>query len=223
MNTLSTAYTLCQQEDKLTLVCPHLKPFSIDFCQGKLAYRLKHETSTHQPIARAVGIKPGYRPRIVDLTAGFGQDGVILANLGCQVTLVERHPIIFALLADGLKRAQENKEPWAHRVTVIHQDAKDYCEFLLNNTEGKNAVDTVYCDPMFPQKKSCAKVQKNMQILQELAGQDDNTCLLSLACKIAQKRVVVKRPMQAVPLENKKPDFCIRMIKYRFDIYLPPY
>ena len=51
---------------------------------------------------RAVGIQPGIRPTLLDATAGLGRDAFVLAELGCTLTLIERQPLIAALLEDGL-------------------------------------------------------------------------------------------------------------------------
>lgn len=63
-------------------------------------------------IAKAVGVQPGIRPRVLDATAGLGRDGFVLASLGCEVTLVERQPLIAALLEDGLERARRAIPTW---------------------------------------------------------------------------------------------------------------
>jgi 16S rRNA (guanine1516-N2)-methyltransferase len=47
---------------------------------------------------------------VIDGTAGLGKDAFVLAGLGCKVTLVERHPVVVALLADGLARAWQDPE-----------------------------------------------------------------------------------------------------------------
>ena len=62
----------------------------IDFTRGPSGYRFQHNLTIHQPLARAVGIKSGFRPDILDATAGMGGDGFVLACLGCRVTMVER-------------------------------------------------------------------------------------------------------------------------------------
>ena len=77
----------------------------VDFLSDALNYRRQHGGGIKQALARAVGIKPGIRPSILDATAGLGQDSFLMATLGCKVTMVERSPLIAALLYDGLERA----------------------------------------------------------------------------------------------------------------------
>jgi 16S rRNA (guanine1516-N2)-methyltransferase len=47
---------------------------------------------------------------VLDATAGLGKDAFVLASLGCQMTLIERQPLIAALLEDGLARARADEE-----------------------------------------------------------------------------------------------------------------
>ena len=82
----------------------------VDFVHGKNGFRLAQNCTIKQPIARAVGIKPGFRPTILDGTAGLGADAFVLASLDCKVTMCERSPIIGALLEDGLFRAAKERQ-----------------------------------------------------------------------------------------------------------------
>ena len=59
-------------------------------------------------IAKAVGIAQGVRPRVLDATAGLGKDAFVLASLGCEMSLIERQPLIGALLEDGLARGADD-------------------------------------------------------------------------------------------------------------------
>lgn len=61
-------------------------------------------------IAKAVGIQQGVRPRVLDATAGLGKDAFVLASLGCEMSLIERQPLIGALLEDGLARGLDDFE-----------------------------------------------------------------------------------------------------------------
>src|SRR5690554_3490662 len=81
-------------------------PIRVDFIEGALAHRRQFGGGSGQMIAKAVGIQAGVRPTILDATAGLGRDAFVLACLGCHVQMIERNPIVAALLADGLRRAQ---------------------------------------------------------------------------------------------------------------------
>jgi len=54
-------------------------------------------------LAKACGVRSGLR--VLDGMAGFGLDGITLATLGCRVLMVERDPLLYALLADAIERA----------------------------------------------------------------------------------------------------------------------
>ena len=81
-------------------------PVRVDFVEGAMAHRRLFGGGTGQMIAKAVGVQPGIRPRVLDATAGLGRDAFVLASLGCAMTLIERQPLVAALLEDGLARAQ---------------------------------------------------------------------------------------------------------------------
>ncbi|VAW52402.1 16S rRNA (guanine(1516)-N(2))-methyltransferase [hydrothermal vent metagenome] len=199
---------------------------SIDFLSGTLAHRHQFGGGRGQAIAKAIGLKAGVIPNVLDTTAGLAGDAFVLATLGCPITMIERSPIIFPLIENAIERASLNEkfEPILEQgFTVINNDANDYIKQQLST----NAIapDVIYIDPMYPHRKKSALVKKDMQILQRLHGADDNAAeLLGNALLFAKKRVVVKRPIQADPikaeaLNDKKPNTCIKSKKTRYDIY----
>ncbi len=207
-------FLLLERENKLSLCWQIKKPFmylTVDFLQGSLAYRQKQPLQ-QEAIAKAIGVKGLHRPHVVDATAGLGRDAFILASLGCQVTLIEQHPIIAALLADGLQRLLNHSPLKMH---LIQANAISILDSL------KHKPEVVYLDPLFPPRTKSALVKKDMQILQRLAHDDltDNCLLLRTALKCATQRVVVKRPDYASPLDEIAVDFKIETPHHRFDIY----
>ena len=187
----------------------------VELVHESLGYRLKKGGGRKQPLARACGIKPNKNPSILDLTAGLGKDGVVLASLGCDVTLIERHPIVAALLENGLNRAQQQPQ-----MANICQHLQHYHQDSLHYLQQNPTIDVIYLDPMYPKRNKSALVKKSMQILQQLVGSDDDSAtLLQPALKLAQQRVVVKRPKNAPPLANKKPNMSIHSKKTRYDVY----
>lgn len=195
-------------------------PVYADFVGGKAAHRRKFGGGRGTHLARAVGIKPGYTPAIIDATAGLGRDAFVFATLGCQVTLVEQSPIIATLLEDGLRRAGRVHEltDTVRRMKLIQADSTDYLKALTPD----HYPDTVYLDPMYPHSGKSALAKKEMRLFQELIGPDLNGSeLLQLARHRTLKRVTVKRPIKAPCLGNIKPDADIRSKNTRYDLYWP--
>jgi len=197
---------------------PKLGAVFVDFVDGAVAHRRKFGGGRGQLIAKAVGLKSGANPSVLDATAGLGRDAFVLASLGCTVTMFERSPVVAALLDDGLSRAYQDPEigPWLQqRLTLKHNNSIDGLAQLTNSH------DVVYLDPMFPHRKKSAQVKKEMRVFQSLVGSDpDADALLPLALNAATKRVVVKRPSYAGYLNDKKPSMQLDSKANRFDVYV---
>ena len=197
---------------------PKLGGISVDFVSGAVAHRRKFGGGRGQAIAKAVGLKQGNTPSVVDGTAGLGRDAFVLASLGCKVTMVERHPVVAALLEDGLRRAYDDSEigPWMQeKMRLVHGSSLEALAEL-----GEQA-DVVYLDPMYPHREKSALVKKEMRVFQSLVGADtDADGLLAPALALASKRVVVKRPDYAEDLDGVKPSTVISTKKNRFDLYV---
>jgi 16S rRNA (guanine1516-N2)-methyltransferase len=192
-------------------------PLFIDFLGGPVAFRRKKIGHEKELLAKAVGIKSHYHPTIIDATAGLGEDSYVLACLRCQITMLERSPIIAALLQDALERLFANDSSKDLKINLIQTNAI----LFLSTLSEENKPDVVYLDPMFPTRRKSALVKKEMRILREIIGEDDDAeTLLEIAIKTARNRVVVKRPRLASNLSEKKPDFSITGKNMRFDIYL---
>ena len=192
----------------------------VDFVEGKAQHRLKFGGGKGQDIAKAVGLNKHKDLTVVDATAGLGRESFVLASLGCTVTLLERSPIVHALLADGLQRArlEPSLQTILARMKLIQANAIEW----LQNLTIIQKPDVIYLDPMFPERQKSALVQKEMRFLQEVVGEDpDNDNLLAVACTKATKRIVVKRPRIAPELAGRKPAFVISGTAVRYDVYLP--
>lgn len=193
-------------------------PVWVDFVGGAVAHRRRFGGGRGQPIAKAVGLKGGRSPRVLDATAGLGRDAFVLASLGCYVTLVERSPVAAALLEDGLARASTDPET-ASVVARMQLRRGDARQLLALATE--TPPDVVYLDPMYPKLERRAKVKKEMQAFQALIGGDpDADALLEPALAAAKERVVVKRPDGAPPLAGRTPTLTYGTRKHRFDVYV---
>ncbi len=188
-------------------------PFFIDFLSTKLRYRSEQAGMRRELIARAMGIRPREQLQVVDATAGTGRDSFILASVGFKVIMLERSPIMHALLEDALQRAAAQKAIAIQNIQLLLADAIEWLP--------QHPADVVYLDPMFPPRKKSSLVKKEMVILQDLLGKDEDTALLfnaAIAC--ASKRVVVKRPRLAENLVAQEPSYTLKGKSSRFDIYL---
>ncbi len=190
----------------------------VDFVHGKNGYRLAKDCTIKQPLARAAGIKAGFRPNILDGTGGLGGDAFVLASLGCQVTMCERSPLLAALLEDGLERASREERTAAiieQRLRLVIADTRTYLQ------ECREVYTTVYLDPMYPHRDDSALNRQSMRTIRALVGDDkDSGPLLEAAINRAGNRVVVKRPRPAAALTEHLPSHSIVMKNSRFDIYL---
>ncbi|AMO57941.1 16S rRNA methyltransferase [Endozoicomonas montiporae] len=195
------------------------KPVFVDFVGGKAGHRRKFGGGKGQDIAKAVGLNKGVTPHVLDGTGGLGRDAFVLASLGCTVTLIERSPVIAALLQDGINRAKQNPEvaDIASRMTLINDDSRQAMQDLA--TDGRQ-FDVVYLDPMFPHREKSALVKKEMRIFQDLlSGDPDADELLAPAESLAEFRVVVKRPRLAPDLAGKEPTYRLEGKACRYDIH----
>lgn len=197
---------------------PKLGAIAVNFVDGTMAHRRKFGGGRGEAVAKAVGIKGDYLPTVIDATAGLGRDAFVLAAVGCKVLLVERNPIVAALLEDGLNRAYQDPEIGSFmQERMILADVRNIS--LLEPQ--LNAADVVYLDPMYPHKQKSALVKKEMRVFQHLVGADlDSNDFFLPAKALAKKRVVVKRPDYAPFLADQKPDFSHTTKNHRFDIYL---
>ena len=192
-------------------------PVRADFIGGAVAHRRLYGGGSGQMIAKAVGIQPGVRPSVLDATAGLGRDAFVLAMLGCAVSLIERQPLVCALLEDALQRAQASAElaPIVARMQLLSGDAID----LMRHWSG-DVPQVIYLDPMFPERDKSALVKKEMRLFKPIVGADDDAPqLLAAALSLATHRVVVKRPRKAPAIAGAEPGYVLEGNSSRFDIY----
>jgi 16S rRNA (guanine1516-N2)-methyltransferase len=195
-------------------------PVYVDFLGGASAYRRCHGGGRSQALARAVGLKRGATPDVLDATAGLGRDAFTLACLGCRVCLVERSPVIASLLRYGLETAKRDPVlgPLVQERMVLQ--VNDSIAFM-SRVSDRPRPEVVYLDPMHPRRAKAALVKKEMRALRRIVGEDqDAPDLLDAALKHALRRVVVKRPNRASVLEGPKPSVQIAAGLTRFDVYL---
>jgi 16S rRNA (guanine1516-N2)-methyltransferase len=172
-----------------------------------------------EPVVRAVRAAVGPDGRVVDATAGLGGDAGALWRAGLRVTMVERDPLLAALLADGLRRLREARTAGHERLELCVGDAR---ERLL---ELGWRPDVVYLDPMYPRARGGAKRRGAAWLRAHLGdpGPDpdaDARELLRVARRVARRRVVVKRPLRGPELAPGVSG-ALRGTTTRFDLYPP--
>lgn len=192
------------------------KPVYVDFTSGAVDHRRRFGGGKGQDIAKAVGLNKRASLSVLDATAGLGRDAFVLACLGCSVSLCERVGFVRAMLQDGLYRGSLH-----HEVADIVVNMS-LLETQITSIDSNSVFDVVYLDPMYPHTdKSSAAAKKEMAFFRDLVGKDEDAdALLPAALKIAEYRVVVKRPKGATFLNNTQPTYQIEGKSGRFDIYV---
>jgi 16S rRNA (guanine1516-N2)-methyltransferase len=186
-------------------------PLCVDFDSGAMGYRLAADRVRHERLVRAVG-KISDSGLLIDATAGLGRDAALLARAGWQVQMLERQPVLHALLEDGLRRTRE----LAGKMQLFNQDSVIWLQAHPKSAE------VVYLDPMFPERDKSAAIKKELLWLQWLCGIESaqhGQALLQSALSAARRRVVVKRPLRAPFLANRPPASSLSGKTVRFDVY----
>lgn len=223
MALLEPGLYLCEQQGAISLRQGGKKapgPIMVDFIRGAAAHRRKFGGGKGQSIAKAAGISSSYKPSVLDATAGLGGDAFVLATLGCEMSLIERHPVVYTLLQNGLQRAAGDPEVGdiIQRMRLHHGNSAELMLHWLQS--GFEQPDVIYLDPMFPHSKSSADVKKEMKVFRTLVGADeDEQALWAAADKLARCRIVVKRPRHAPNLAGQEPSYVLAGKANRFDIY----
>lgn len=194
---------------------PDWNPVAIDWCASEQRRRIR--AGRRQLLARAAGLHLRPDARVLDATGGLGRDAFTLAALGARVVLVERQPLVVELLRDAQRRARAADEPTlalaAERLRIVGADALDV-------DIGQGPFDAVYLDPMYPDDGKRALPQKEMQLLRDLAGDDDDAGALLAHARTLAPRVAVKRPLRAPWLAGARPDTVLSGTQARFDLYV---
>ena len=190
----------------------HQKPLIIDF--SRIERRLKQAGRRTELLVQAV--KPREGLRILDCTAGLGNDALILAYLGCEVTLIERSRVISYLLEDAILRARDH-----HLLSQTAERMELICADSISVLASRSLPDVVYLDPMFPSKKGSALVKGPMQVLQRYLGPDlDSEKLLDAVLQSGVKKTVVKRPPRNSDWNSRmRPTQVVESRNARFEIY----
>ena len=202
-------------EDGLTLTDGKLS-IMVDF--KDMLPRLKQSNLQNEMQVKAARIKGQPMPqKIIDATAGFGEDSLILAAAGFDVDLYEFDDIIALLLEDGLNRAKDIPE-LASIVSRMHFHHADSIQTMQNLDY---LPDSILLDPMFPSRSKSAMIKKKFQLLQKI----ESPCsveeeLLNAAIAANPKRIIIKRPLKGPFLADKKPSYSLEGKAIRYDCFV---
>lgn len=196
--------------DGISLSCGKMS-FRGDFEQ--MLRRLTGGHIQHEMLAHIAKTNEPH-PTAVDATAGMGEDSIVLAAYGYEVTMFEQNPVIASLLRDALKRAAQITElaPIVSRMHLIEGDS-----IALMPKLGFSP-DLVYLDPMFPARQKSGLINKKLQLIQKLEHPCiEESALLNAALALAPKKIVIKRPLKGAYLAGRKPNYSIKGKAIRYD------
>ncbi len=198
-------------ENGLQLLDEHAKAIGMDWNDKHWKQRAKGLRGS-DPLIKAT--LAGQKIQILDITAGWGKDALLMAQAGAKVCMLERNPYMAALLYDSHQRL-ENKDLQS-RIKVIWHEAQNY----LQDLSPEHFPDVIYIDPMHPKRDKTAQVKKHLQVLQYfIAPNEDVLELINLAKQKAKLRVVLKWPAkQHLPL---KADYTNSGKTIQYAIYQP--
>lgn len=169
-------------------------------------YFYKNHSIVKEHFAKAVGIKQGYRPKVLDTTAGHLSDAMLLYSWGCDIVCYERHLVQFMVMKVELLRSSlfDFKYSWG-------------CSSELQDM---SSFDCVYFDPMFSHVSEKTKSKKNIEWMRDFLGADEDQFLV--AQKLFEQtrgRLVIKRSLKSDEL-IKGPSLVFHGKGHRFDVYL---
>ena len=209
----STPY-LELSESGLSLKCDDLE-LKGDF--ESLKRRLSKNNLQSELLVKASKIKGKDNINILDATAGLGEDSIILAAAGFNITMYEYDEIIFALLEDSVYRASHSIE-YAHianRMTLVNADSIQ----AMKELSDEEKPDVILLDPMFPKREKSALIKKKFQLLQKLESPcDAEEALLNAAISLKPKKIIIKRPLKGPFLAGVKPSYSLKGKAIRVDV-----
>ena len=196
-------------DERLTLKIQNFSLLFPDFHAA--AWNKRKQEGKKQGLVKACKPAPGLK--IIDATAGWGRDAAVLSSFGAEVLMLERHPVMAALLADALLH-RDQKDQQQMRLSVHAGDAYSFLKAL----EEKEYPDVIYIDPMHPERGKSALVKKDMQALQQMIGADEDAlALIQLAVTRTKQKVVVKWPQKIPALLPANASIEGKTV--RFDVY----
>jgi 16S rRNA (guanine1516-N2)-methyltransferase len=192
-----------------------------DFYNVHMRFCRANRLSPKIPLFRAVKIpdKEPSQVHIVNATAGFGKDAYLLAYHGYNVTLVERDPILYFLLAEAHDQAMQQigLKDVVKRMRLIHGDITKL------TPEEIGPIDVFYADMLYDKvyhkkwekiKEPYDKVQLVLRAYTGTIRDEDVEEVLDAGKKLNPKKLVFKWPLS---LQNLNPSIQQQFKKSRKD------
>lgn len=182
-----------------------------------MLHRVTNGRLQHEMLAKAVKTDQE-NLKAIDATAGMGEDSLLLAACGYQVTLYEQNPVIAILLKDALRRAKKNTvlKDIVSRMQLVEGDSIEHLNKRLD------PVDVIYLDPMFPGRQKSGPINKKLQLIQKLEPPcSKETALFDAAMAAQPSKIIVKRPLKSPYLDERVPSYSLKGKAIRYDCYSP--
>ena len=182
-----------------------------------MLHRVTNGRLQHEMLAKAVKTDQE-NLKAIDATAGMGEDSLLLAACGYQVTLYEQNPVIAILLKDALRRAKKNTvlKDIVSRMQLVEGDSIEHLNKRLD------PVDVIYLDPMFPGRQKSGLINKKLQLIQKLEPPcSKETALFDAAMAAQPSKIIVKRPLKSPYLDERVPSYSLQGKAIRYDCYSP--
>ena len=180
-----------------------------------MLHRVTNGRLQHEMLAKAVKTDQE-NLKAIDATAGMGEDSLLLAACGYQVTLYEQNPVIAILLKDALRRAKKNTvlKNIVSRMQLVEGDSIEHLNKRLD------PVDVIYLDPMFPGRQKSGLINKKLQLIQKLEPPcSEETALFDAAMAAQPSKIIVKRPLKSPYLDERVPSYSLKGKAIRYDCY----
>ena len=171
-----------------------------------MLHRVTNGRLQHEMLAKAVKTDQE-NLKAIDATAGMGEDSLLLAACGYQVTLYEQNPVIAILLKDALRRAKKNTvlKDIVSRMQLVEGDS------IVDLNKRLDPVDVIYLDPMFPGRQKSGLINKKLQLIQKLEPPcSKETALFDAAMAAQPSKIIVKRPLKSPYLDERVPSYSLK-------------
>lgn len=172
--------------------------------------RLAHEMLVH------VSKTKDEHPTAFDATAGMGEDSLLLAAAGYNVTMFEQNSVIAALLKDAMRRAKKHPVlgEIVGRMRLIEGNSIEEMPKL-------NPPDIIYLDPMFPERQKSGLIGKKLQLIQHLEMPCyEEEALLDAAFRTDPGKIIIKRPLKGENLAGREPQYSVKGKAIRYDCFV---